>query len=186
MTVALPVLVAHLVTTGLGPLYDGISHVLVSPDDLLPVLALGALSGLNGASAGRRAVFALPGAWLLGGVLGVAAGGPLLPEGIAAGSSLLIGALIAAGARLSPTMVTVLSCALGLLHGWLNGTAIAAAQREALGLLGIAGTTFVLVALVAALVVSLRSATARLVVRVAGSWVAAIGLLMAGWSLRGN
>lgn len=186
MTVAMPMLVAHLVTTGLGPLYDGISHVLVSPDDLLPVLALGALAGLNGAPAGRRALFALPGAWLLGGALGYATGGPLLPEGVAAGSSLLVGALVAASPRLSPSMVTVLACAVGLLHGWLNGTALAAAQRDALGLLGIVSTTFVLVALLAALAVSIRSTTARLVVRVAGSWVAAIGLLMLGWNLRSN
>ena len=27
---------AHLVTTGLGPVYDGITHVLMSPDDLVP------------------------------------------------------------------------------------------------------------------------------------------------------
>jgi len=31
---------AHLVTTGLGPIYDGISHVLMSPDDLVPILAM--------------------------------------------------------------------------------------------------------------------------------------------------
>jgi len=44
---------------------------------------------------------------------------------------------------------------------------------------------FVLVALASAFVVSLRAAWARMAVRVAGSWVAAIGLLMLGWSLRG-
>ena len=60
------------------------------------------------------------------------------------------------------------------------------AQREVLGLAGIAITTFVIIALVAALAVSLRSATARIVLRVAGSWIAAIGLLMLGWSLRGG
>jgi hypothetical protein len=44
-------------------------------------------------------------------------------------------------------------------------------------------TTFVLVALVSAFVVSVRAVWARLAMRVAGSWVAAIGLLMLGWSL---
>ena len=39
---------AHLVTTGLGPVYDGISHVLMSPDDLVPILAMALLFGLNG------------------------------------------------------------------------------------------------------------------------------------------
>ena len=39
---------AHLVTTGLGPLYDGISHLFLSFEDLLPVVALALLAGLNG------------------------------------------------------------------------------------------------------------------------------------------
>ena len=41
-----------------------------------------------------------------------------------------------------------------------------------------------ILALVAAAVVALRFAWMRIAVRVAGSWVAAIGLLMLGWSLR--
>ena len=83
-------------------------------------------------------------------------------------------------------MVTALAIAVGLLHGWLNGAAIAESQREAIGLVGIAAMTFVLVALVSAFVVSIRAAWARVAMRVAGSWVAAIGLLMLGWSLRGT
>jgi len=182
----IPLLVAHLVTTGLGPIYYGISHLLVSPDDLLPVLALGVLAGLSGATASRRALFALPVAWLLGGAVGYAIGRPVLADGVAACSSMVVGALVAASPRLSPGTVTGLACVIGLLHGWLNGAAIAGAQRDALGLAGIAGTTFVLIALVAALAVSLRSAAARIALRVAGSWIAAIGLLMLGWSLRGR
>jgi len=43
---------------------------------------------------------------------------------------------------------------------------------------------FVLVTLASALVVSLRKSWARIAVRVAGSWIAAIGLLMFGWAMR--
>jgi urease accessory protein len=32
---------AHLVTTGVGPFYDGVAHFVVSIEELLPVLALG-------------------------------------------------------------------------------------------------------------------------------------------------
>ena len=41
-------------------------------------------------------------------------------------------------------------------------------------------------ALVSALVSVLRAAWLRIAVRVAGSWVAAIGLLMIGWAVRGR
>ena len=37
-----------------------------------------------------------------------------------------------------------------------------------------------------ALVVSPRDAWARVAIRVAGSWVAAIGILMFGWTFRGT
>ena len=43
---------------------------------------------------------------------------------------------------------------------------------------------FTLVALAASFVVPLRAAWARVAVRVAGSWIAAIGLLLIGWGVR--
>jgi len=176
---------AHLVTTGLGPIYDGISHVLMSPDDLVPILAMALLAGLNGPAAGRRTLFALTAAWVLGGMAGFLVGRPFVPAALPAASFLLLGGLTAADRRLSPTLVTALAVAVGLLHGWLNGAGIAESQREALGLVGIASATFVLVALASALVISLRAEWTRIAVRVAGSWIAAIGMLMLGWSLRG-
>jgi hypothetical protein len=66
------------------------------------------------------------------------------------------------------------------VHGYLNG-ACAQGTLGYIGLLGIAWTVFVLVALLAC-TVSLRAAWARVAVRVA-QWLAAIGLLMLGWAL---
>jgi urease accessory protein len=176
---------AHLVTTGLGPLYDGISHLFLSFEDLLPVVALALLAGLNGSRAGRLALFVVPPAWLLGGLAGFAVGSPLLPGTVTAASFLVLGGLTAADRRLVPWAVTTLAAALGLLHGWLNGAGIAEAGREALGLFGIVSAIFVLVALLAAFVIRLRPPWTRIAVRVAGSWIAAIGLLLLGWGLRG-
>ena len=174
---------AHLVTTGLGPLYDGVMHVLLSPDDLLPVVAIALLAGLNGPTAGRRTLFALTATWLIAGAGGFLLRAPWLFGAATAASFLVLGILVAADRRLKPALVTALGITVGLLHGWLNGVAIAEAQREALGLVGIATTIFVIAAFTAAIVVSLRSGWTRVVVRVAGSWVAAIGLLMLGWGL---
>jgi urease accessory protein len=182
--VRLPFLIAHLVTTGLGPIYDGISHVFMSPDDLVPIIAIALLAGLNGPAAARSALFALSGAWLVGGILGLFTAAPLLPATSPTISFLLLGSLTALDRRLSARTVAALAVAVGLLHGWLNGVSLAEVQREGIGLAGIASAAFVIVALASALVVSLRPAWARIVVRVAGSWVAAIGLLMLGWSLR--
>jgi len=55
-----------------------------------------------------------------------------------------------------------------------------------LGLIGIMATLFVIVAIASALIVSLKPPWTRIAVRVAGSWMAAIGMLMFGWLIRGQ
>ena len=59
--------------------------------------------------------------------------------------------------------------ALGLLHGFLNGTVMAQAGGRILALVGIGTAVSVTVVLVAAFVVSRRAVWARVAVRVAGS-----------------
>jgi hydrogenase/urease accessory protein HupE len=80
---------------------------------------------------------------------------------------------------------TILAVAVGIMHGFLNGIALKTGP-SGLGLLGIMAALFVLLAIISALVLSLKPPWARIVVRVAGSWVAAMGLLMIGWFFRGQ
>ncbi len=176
---------AHLVNTGLGPFYDGISHFTMSPDDLLSALALALLAGLSGARVGRNVLFLLPLIWLLGGLFGLRMEQEVSLPLFSILSFLVTGAFVAWDRRL-PLLISILTCGFGFLHGFLNGTAMAArAGGGFLALLGISVSVFVLVALVSALVVSLRKQWTRITVRVAGSWITAIGLLMLGWTYRG-
>lgn len=176
---------AHLESTGMGPVYDGALHFLTSPEDLVPALALALLAGLRGADHGRRALFTLPLAWLLGSLAGLSA--------TASGTGLLgaalwflaLGGLLLFDARLSLGSVTALAALLGLFHGYLNGTGMGLSLAAVIAMTGLAAGVFVLVALTAAFVVPLRARWARLAVRVGGSWIAASGLLMLGWSIRG-
>ena len=173
---------AHLVSTGLGPFYDGASHLALTPEDLVPAFALALLAGQRGARAGRIALFALPGAWLAGGLVGLLTPAAFAP--LPAVSFLAMGGLVAAEAPLGPRWIGGLAAALGLVHGYANGAAMAGARLGALGLSGIVAALFVLVALAAATVVGLRAPWERVAVRVAGSWIVAVGLLLVGWSLR--
>jgi len=174
---------AHLVTTGMGPVYDGVGHLLLTPEDLVPVLALALFAGLRGATQGRRAMFLLPVAWLAGGLLGLrVTAAPVFP--VPALSFLILGALVAADLRLPANGVAVLAVVLGLVHGVLNGAALRQGAGG-LGLLGIMAALFVLVTLGSAFVVSLERPWTRIAVRVAGSWIAASGLLLLGWAFRG-
>ena len=174
---------AHLVTTGLGPVYDGISHFALAPEDLIPVLALALLAGLRGKEHGRRVLVVLPAAWLLGGLIGLATGAPASTS-VSRIPFVLIGGLVATDIQLSVTVTMALAALLGLFHGYLNGAAMEQARPGVLGLAGIAANVFVVVTLTAAFVVTLRADWTRIGVRVAGSWVAAVGLLLFGWSFR--
>jgi urease accessory protein len=95
-----------------------------------------------------------------------------------------VGGHVAAEARLRPEWLIALAVVVGLLHGYLNGAAMAQAKLGTLGVVGIVSTLFVVVALAAAMVVAIRAPWGRIAVRVAGSWIAAIGLLLLGWSFR--
>ncbi len=175
---------AHLNSTGLGPIYDGLMHFLMSPEDLVPVLALALLTGLRGASYGRRALFVLPSAWLLGGLLGLTASATNGSVILSSIWFLLLGGLLAADAKLSLRVTTAVATLVGLCDGYLNGTGMGVSVSAAAVLLGLVFAVFVLVALPAAIVVRLRAAWTRIAVRVAGSWIAAGGLLLLGWATR--
>lgn len=176
---------AHLVTSGLGPFYDGVSHFALTPEDFLPALALALFAGQRGSRAGRLALFVLPAAWLAAGLLGLAYPTIESATALTPAAFLGLGALVAFEARLRPEWIAGLALLLGLVHGYLNGSAMSEANLGALGLTGIVASLFIVVALASALVVSLRAHWAKIAVRVAGSWILAIGLLLLGWSLRG-
>ena len=181
MTPAL--VLAHLVTTGLGSVYDGILHFLLTPEDILPVLALSLFAGLRGPDQGRRVLFVLPAAWFAGGLVGLAAKASV-PSAASAVSFLVCGGLLAAEAKLPIGATTALALLLGLFHGYANGAPKGGAPFRAQPLAGVAVTVFAVVALAAGLAAPLRKPAARIAARVAGSWIAAVGLLLLGWSLK--
>lgn len=100
-------------------------------------------------------------------------------------SIFILGVLVAADLKLSTKAFTAIVIVVGGVHGVLNGVALKA-SAGVLGLIGIMAALFVIVALVSAFVVYLKRPWTRIVVRVAGSWVAAMGMLMFGWAMRGQ
>jgi hydrogenase/urease accessory protein HupE len=177
---------AHLVTTGLGPFYDGAMHLLLSPGDLLGLLAAALLAGLRGTRAGRLTILVLPSVWYLSGLIGLNLSFTLDLPWLSVLSFVILGAMVALDPKLPEIVVALLAGIYGALHGLLNGSALGVIGAGPLSLLGIVATVLVIALLVSAAVVSLRAAWTRVAVRVAGSWVAAIGMLMFGWLARGT
>jgi hydrogenase/urease accessory protein HupE len=175
---------AHLMNTGFGSFYDGLSHLFVTPEDLLPVIALSLLAGLRGPRFGRAVLFSLPLAWLVG-----SAAGSLLALQVTLPIAetivtIALGALLAIDCPLPIALVGGLAILLGLLHGIINGSELPKTTSSGQVSAGVAVALFVVASLLAGQAASVRVPGGRVAVRVAGSWIVAIGLLMLGWSIR--
>jgi hydrogenase/urease accessory protein HupE len=99
--------------------------------------------------------------------------------------TIALGALLATDSPLPLAFVTGLAILLGLLHGVPNGSELPKTSSSAqITAVGVAVAVFVAVSLLAGQAASMRIPWARVAVRVVGSWIVAIGLLMLGWAMR--
>jgi hypothetical protein len=178
---------AHLVVTGLGPVYDGATHFGLSPEDFLPVLALALFTGLRGPRHARLALAALAASWMAGGLLTSAFGltlPPILAPAMAAALLLATGGMLAANLELAPWPCAAAAAVLGLARGAADLSGTGPGGSAALNALGMAAAAAVLFALAASTTLPLRRLWMIVAARVAGSWAAAAGLLLAGWLVR--
>jgi hypothetical protein len=71
-------------------------------------------------------LFTLSGGWIARGLLAVSIAEPIVPALASTTSFLVLGLLIALDRRFSAVSIAALALAVGFLHGWLNGTGLAA------------------------------------------------------------
>lgn len=177
---------AHLVVTGIGPVYDGVTHFALSPEEFLPVLALAGFAGLRGPRAARLSLAALAVAWLGGGLFASAFGlaPPALWIRLATAVVLFVsGGMLAANLSLPGSACALAAGLLGLLRGVADAGPVVDGG-EGLSLLGMAAAAAALFALAASATLPLRRLWMIVAARVVGSWIAAVGLLLAGWIVR--
>jgi len=177
---------AHLVQTGFGTFYDGVVHLLITPTDLLVVIGFGLLAGLGGKALSRGVLLVLPATWMVGGLAGMTWPVDAALPWLTSLTFGLVGVMIAANVHLPVSVGVGLAVLAGGLHGFINGATMAPGGADWLALTGAAVLAFTLVTLSAAIVASLHAPWTRVVVRVAGSWMTAIAMLMIGWLARGG
>lgn len=176
---------AHVASAQAGAFYAGLLHPLTALEHVLPMLALGLLAGQRGLSEGQGVLLAF--------VVALAAGAGLAPPGAApgwipplnVGSLVVIGGLVAAAWRLPAALLYALALGFGATHGHANGAALPPDLSPpifAIGLVAAALLTTGYGLVVADALSRLKPAWPRIAVRVAGSWVAAVGILVLGMS----
>lgn len=173
---------AHSTVKGVGDLYAGLLHVLTALEHVLPFIALSLLAGQRGQKAQAEAVLLVfPFALMLGATAALWVA-PL--PGLAffnVASAILLGGLVAAAWPLPRVVFYGLVVVFGLSHGFANGEAISVSIKAYLFILGIGLGGLAILAygtLMVDFLLKRKAGWLLIAVRVAGSWIAAIGVLV--------
>lgn len=171
---------AHDAFGNAGAFWGGFLHPLTALEHVLAIIAFGLLAGLQPPRPVFAALLTLALALAVGGIAGMA--GWLPPDlGLAAAGSIAVVALLVAVARpLPPPVLIALALVLGLLHGAANGAAVPVGADRIAFLLGLVAGPTLLAHLLGGAVRHLEAPWVRVAVRVLGSWLTAVGLLVLG------
>jgi urease accessory protein len=171
---------AHSAARGIGDFYAGALHPLTSLEHVLPFLAFGILAGQQGQKAERvLAAFCL--ALLAGAALSLwIPGNPWVSVANLA-SSVAFGALVALARPLPGMLFYAIAIGFGLTHGFANGEGMAEGGKPYLFFPGVALAGLVVTAygfITTDWLLRRKIGWVRIALRVAGSWIAAIGILV--------
>lgn len=182
---------AHELTTEYGAFLGSALHIFTEVDHFAAFAVLGLLAGQNEASARILGVVAFLVALVLGIVAPLAFAGFGAFESVerllGAATMFVTGILVAVGMQLPGWATALAGAAVGMVHGIANGLAIAASSQSVVVVSVLGGVAAAAVIAVVGLLVAgaLNGPRGRLVVRVVGSWVAALSLILMGLALRG-
>ena len=177
---------AHSAAKGIGDFYAGALHPLTSLEHLLPFLAFGILAGQQGQKA-EPVLAAFSIALLVGAVLSLWLPGTPWISVANLASSVVFGALVALARPLPAALFYAIAIVFGLTHGFANGEGIAEGGKPWLFIPGVALAGLVVTAyglITTDWLLRRKTGWITIALRVAGSWIAAIGILVLALSGR--
>jgi len=177
--VLVPAVAAAHPIPGVGDFYSGMLHPLLSLDQIVPLIALSLLAGQQERRTAITVLLALPLAVIAGATAGLVwkAPGSLALFNIAA--MVALGALVALSRPLPRGLLCSLAVALGLALGFALGAEVTPDEAPRF-IPGAALASLAVAVYGIGLVRWLKAPWTRVAVRVAGSWVAAIGIMVLG------
>jgi urease accessory protein len=163
---------------GVGDFYAGMLHPMTSVECVLPIIALSLLAGQQNRRTAIGILLSFPIASVLGAWLGLIV--PVSPfvAVINTAAMAVLGILVALNRSLPLEISVILSSVLGLTVGWANGGELTSDTSAYRFIPGLAVVGLLLISYGIGLVRSLNMPWAKTAVRVTGSWIAAIGILV--------
>jgi len=174
----LPLTAAAHPIKGVGDFYAGMLHPLTALDFLLPWIALALFAGQQGRKGALLVLSIFPAAILLGASLALTIPQPgwLLIANVAVIP--LLGLAVALASAYPISLVAMLAVVVGLIQGMANGAEITAATSPRQFIPGLATVAALVISYGIGIVRSLKTPWTRVAVRVVGSWIAAIGIMI--------
>ena len=171
---------AHSVNKRFGDFYGGMLHPLTAVEHLFPMIGISLLAGQQGPQRAQRILVSFPIGLLAGAIVANYQGPSLYVEWVNRISFVVVGILVAASMRIPVSGLVAIALCFGFTHGYENTADISQTVAMRMFVPGVLTSGFALTAILAATAVTLSVPWQQTAVRVAGSWIAAMGLLTIG------
>jgi urease accessory protein len=174
----LPALAAAHPIEGVGDFYSGMLHPLLALEQIVPMIALSLLAGQQERRIAVRILGIFPAALIIGSCVAQAFHLPPFYASVNTAAMVVLGLLVVLSRRMPQMPLLALTAVLGFCQGLPVGAEINGDLAPWRFIPGAGLTALIVIAYGVGLVRWLKAPWAQVAVRVAGSWVAAIGIMV--------
>jgi urease accessory protein len=165
---------------GVGDFYAGMLHPVITLETVLPLVALSLLSGQQQRETAIHLLAAFPASLVAGALLATLGSAPSYLGVVQLVLTAGFGLLVAIARHLPSWLLIVLGTALGVSVGWVNAAEVFGQVSGFRFVAGLAVVGLLLLVYGNGLVRNLQREWAQIAVRVVGSWIAAVSILVLG------
>ena len=165
---------------GVGDFYSGVLHPFLALEHLLPMIALALLAGQQDRKAAIGVLVAFPVMLAAGAASAAVVPATSLVAMVNIASMVVLGILVAGNWHLPAWFLIGLAALLAFTHGLPEGTEISGSMSALPFVSGVAVAGLLAIAYGIGLGRSLRAPWTKIAVRMAGSWIAAAGVMVLG------
>lgn len=174
---------AHSPIEGLGTFYSHFLHPATVLPHALLLVAVSLMLGQQGRSIAQVALGALGAAFATGLATATAGGLDIVSEHVLVFSSLVIGGLVCLDLRMPIAIPVLVATGTGLAIGLDSAISINGLRDTVLAVAGLAVGVFYLAIVIVGLTVAAEKHWQRLAIRIGGSWIFAISVMVIALSM---